>query len=169
MPFGKFSKMVLIFPFEGQAAISKHGKGEATSRPFAQLALASLIGQRSRSVSLLIDFICAIASNTKSRSALLTQECFFIADVFVRNRQPSVLMSFPGTELTHKKFVPVYFILYGCIFFFLFQSDHCNRTVPGVKIIGKSIDFTQCLQLIYRIFNKRIIPEIEFYPTGIFL
>ena len=28
--------------------------------------------------NLLIDFICAIASNTKSRSALLTQECFLL-------------------------------------------------------------------------------------------
>ena len=37
-----------------------------------QLAWAGLIGQRSCSVSLLIDFICAIASDTKIRSASLT-------------------------------------------------------------------------------------------------
>ena len=66
------------FRFEQKAVISKHSKGKAVSRLFAQLTFARLIEQRSCSVSLLIDFICAIASNTKSRSASLTQECFLL-------------------------------------------------------------------------------------------
>ena len=105
----------------------------------------------------------------KNPFSITDVKMLFIADVFVRNRQPSVLMSFPGAELTYKKFVPVYFLLYRCVFFFLFQSDQCNRTFPGVKVIGKSIYFMPWLKLFYRTLDDWIVPEIEFYPTGIFL